>query len=31
MDEAGCGDAWLGDEDDFVIKSLSKYYAMRLI
>ena len=31
MDEAGCGDAWLNYDEDFVIKSLSKYAIMRLI
>jgi len=30
MDEPGCGDTWLTDEDDFVIKSLSKKAIMRL-
>ena len=31
MDEACCGEAWLGYDEDFVIKSLSKYALMRLI
>jgi hypothetical protein len=31
MADAGCGEEWLGYEEDFVIKSLSKYAIMRLI
>ena len=30
MDEACCGEEWLGYEEDFVIKSLHKYAIMRL-
>jgi len=31
MAENACGVEWLGFEEDFVIKSLSKYACMRLI
>jgi hypothetical protein len=31
MDKACCGEEWLGYEEDFVIKSLSKYACFRLI
>ena len=30
MPESICGEEWLGYEEDFVIKSLSKYAIMRL-
>jgi hypothetical protein len=31
MDKACCGEEWLGFEEDFVIKLLSKFATMRLI
>jgi hypothetical protein len=30
MPESCCGEEWLGYEDDFITKTLSKYAAMRL-
>jgi hypothetical protein len=30
MDDPCCGEEWLGYDEDFVIKSLSKYAIMRL-
>ena len=31
MADSCCGEEWLGFEEDFVIKSLSKFATMRLI